>query len=109
MNNRLEEIIRMVKEDPNDPFLLYALALEYHKIENDKKTEEIYNQLLKKFPEYLPTYYQAAHFFWRKGQVEKARSVFLRGIELAKQIPDNKTLIELSNSYQNFLIEMEEL
>jgi tetratricopeptide (TPR) repeat protein len=108
MNNRITEIIQMLKEDPEDPFLMYALALEYHKIKNDLKTEETFDRLLNDFPGYLPTYYQAAHFYWGIGQTEKARSTFLKGISLAENADDLKTKEELRNSYQNFLIDLDE-
>ena len=107
MNNRIKEIIQMLKYEPNDPFLLYALALEYHKIEDDNKTEETFDQLLNNFPDYLPTYYQAAHFYWGKGLIKKAKSAFIKGISLAKQSDEIKTVQELLNSYQNFLMDID--
>jgi len=109
MNNRIQEIIQMRKEEPDDPFLLYALALEYHKIENSVRTEETFDQLLKNFPGYLPAYYQAASFYWEIQKFKKARSAFLKGIELAEKMADIKTKEELSNSFQNFLIDLDDL
>jgi tetratricopeptide (TPR) repeat protein len=108
MNNRIEEIIQMIQNDSSDPFLWYALALEYDKIGNKKEVEDSFDRLLTHFPDYLPTYYQAAHFFWEKGNIEKAKAAFLKGIELAEKAQDIKTAQELRNGYQNFLIDIDD-
>lgn len=108
MNNRIEEIIQMLQDDPEDLFLLYVLALEYVKIGDDKKSEQSFDRLLTRFPDYLPTYYQAAHFFWEKGSIEKAKTAFCQGIEIAERTRDIKTEQELRNGYQNFLIDIDE-
>lgn len=109
MNNRINEILQMIQNDSGDPFLWYVLALEYGKLDDKDETCKIFRRLLIQFPEYLPSYYQAAHFFWETESVAEAKTTFLKGIELAKKIHDKKTEQELKNAYQNFLIDMEEV
>ncbi|MBR9998932.1 MAG: hypothetical protein KFF73_08175 [Cyclobacteriaceae bacterium] len=99
----------MLHADPDDPFLWYILALEYAKSGNTIRTDEVFDKLLNRFPEYLPTYYQAANFFRENGAIEKARSAFIEGIRLAEITGETKTEQELRNSYQNFLIDIDEL
>lgn len=48
----------MLKNEPNDSFLNYALALEYGKLENVKKAIELIEALLVRDEEYLGAYYQ---------------------------------------------------
>ncbi len=108
MNNRIREIKNLIQEDPMDPFLYYALALEYLKNNQDNLANELFDELLTKFPDYLPAYYHAAHFYWKQQDLEKARSVFVKGLELAEEQGDIKTLNELQSSHTNLLIELED-
>jgi tetratricopeptide (TPR) repeat protein len=108
MNNRIKEIIQMIQNESGDPFLLYVLALEYGKLDEKDEAGKNYRRLLIQFPEYLPAYYQAGHFFWQTGSVTEAKTTFLKGIELAIKIHDKKTEQELKNAYQNFLIDVDE-
>ncbi len=108
MNNRIREIIQMIQDDSRDPFLWYVLALEYNKLDDMEETYETFRKLLIQFPDYLPSYYQAAHFFWEIGFIEEAKSTFLKGIELSEKNQDAKTGQELKNAYQNFLIDVDE-
>lgn len=108
MNNRINQILRMIQNDSGDPFLWYVLALEYGKLDDKDETCKSFKRLLTQFPEYLPSYYQAAHFFWEMGLVAEAKTTFIKGIELAKKIHDKKTEKELISAYQNFLIDVDE-
>jgi len=108
MNNRINEINRMIQDDSEDPFLWYLLALEYEKHGERKKTRDLFQHVLGRFPDYLPVYYQAAHLFWEMGFLEEARDIFMKGIALAEKNRDIKTEMELKNAYQNFLMELDE-
>ena len=101
---RLEKLEKFHENDPNDPFTKYALALEYQD-QNIEKAFSFFEDLLISHPEYLPTYYQAAHFYTRQQEREKAEEIFRKGIELAKSQKDHKAQSELSNAYQNFLFD----
>lgn len=102
--DRLQLLIQFTKEEPENPFNWYALALEY--INSDpEETAVIFDQLLKSQPDYLPTYYTSAQFFAEQNQLEKAKEIFKNGIELAERLKEEKALKELKNSYQNFLFE----
>jgi tetratricopeptide (TPR) repeat protein len=109
MNNRIEELLQMRDQDPDDPFLWYVLALEYVKSGDPIVAEKAFDAVLERFPDYLPAYYQAAVFFWDQGSFEKARYAFGQGIILAEASGDMKTLQELRNSYQNFQIDLDEI
>jgi len=103
-DDRIEKLLIFLKETPQDPFLLYALATEY-RTESPEKAKDYFDQLLQNNPDYLPTYYQAAHLFWEMGLIDRASEVFEKGIALAKTANETKTLAELQNAYMNFQIE----
>lgn len=109
MNQRISELLGLINEEPEDPFLRYALALEYVKSGDLQNAGECFRFLLNNVPEYLPVYYHAAHFFWEKNDLEAARKAFEKGISIAKNNKDPKTLRELENAFNNFLNDMEDM
>ena len=42
MNKRLEGLLEFYKKDPNDPFILYGLALEYKSDQSISKSRIIF-------------------------------------------------------------------
>jgi tetratricopeptide (TPR) repeat protein len=58
-NTRLDQILKMLETHPSDPFLHYATALEYEKLEQNDRAIEILEKLLLTQSDYLPTYYKA--------------------------------------------------
>ena len=100
--DRKSSLLAYLKESPHDPFLLYALALEYVK-EEDTKAENLFNELLEKHPQYLATYYHFGKWKERKGLKDEAIALYQSGIEKAKQAKEQHTLAEL----QSALLELE--
>ena len=102
--DRAELLKEYAKEEPENPFNWYALAMEYLSIDTNE-SEKYFNKLLSSFEAYLPTYYTAASFFSEQQNLEKAKETFEKGITLAQEKQEYKTLQELKNAYQNFLFE----
>ncbi len=102
--DRIEQIKQFTKEEPENPFNWYALALEYREIDPET-AESLFNKLLESHKGYLPTYFPAAHFFAEKGLIPKAKAIFLTGIALATENQESKAEKELKNAYQNFCFE----
>jgi len=93
-----------IKEEPEDPFNYYALALEIKDL-NPNEAEELFNFLLTKHSNYLPVYFHAAQFFFELNQIIHAKEIYENGIALAEMHKEDKTKKELQNAYQNFLFE----
>lgn len=102
--DRLELLKQFTREEPENPFNWYALAIEYLDLDQSK-AEVNFDKLLNSFEYYLPTYYTAAHFFTQKEEIQKAKTIYEKGIKLASDTNEIKTLKELKNAYQNFLFE----
>lgn len=98
---RIEQLQNFIKESPNDPFLLYALALEY-KQNQSEEARKLFEQLLREHPSYLPTYYHAALLFARLGEDGRAQETFEAGIALAREQAERHALSELQNAYTNW-------
>lgn len=105
-HERVKQLEEFIKENPNDPFLKYALALE-HIESNNALAISIFRQLLSDHPDYLPSYFHAAQLLTELEENDEAKEVFEKGIELSKVKKDQKTLAELQNAYQNFLFDLD--
>ncbi|RIW15733.1 tetratricopeptide repeat protein [Algoriphagus lacus] len=102
--DRLQLLRDFIKEEPENPFNYYALALELRE-KLPEEASELFEFLLKNHPEYLPVYFTAAHFFAESNEIQKAREIFEKGIQLADSQKEEKALKELKNAFQNFLFE----
>ena len=99
-SQRLKTLLEFQKKEPNDPFLLYALGMEYLK-EMPLKAKTYFKELLVKHPDYLPTYYQAAQLFISSDDFKRALDLLEEGMIIAKQQNDLATLKELKDLYAN--------
>ncbi len=104
---RIDQLLNMLETEPNDAFLLYAVALEYMAIGEAAQTNHYFDLLLSAHPNYLATYYHAAQFYAEQAQTEKAKQTYQDGIALALAQKNTKTLAELKNAYTNFCMEIE--
>lgn len=98
-NDRIQQLIRFVQEEPHDPFNVYALAMEYMNGQPDRARGYL-DQLLTEHPAYLATYYHAAALYADLGQTERATELYEKGMELAKAQNNAKTLLELQRAKQ---------
>lgn len=98
MKDRLELIEQMLKENAHDEFLLYAAALEFKKVGNIVKSEELFRKILSFSPEYLPVYYQLGKLFEQQNNLKEAEIIYREGITLAQAKNDQKALGELSEA-----------
>jgi tetratricopeptide (TPR) repeat protein len=101
---RLEQLLEFLKDDPDDPFNLYAVANEYRHA-NPEKSRLLMDQLLREHPDYLPTYYHAAQLYIEFEMPEKASQILEQGIALAREQQDNLALRELRNAASELLFD----
>jgi tetratricopeptide (TPR) repeat protein len=104
---RLQQLLAFLEEDPDDAFTIYAVATEYLKTDIDK-AREYYELLLRKKPAYVPTYYHAAHLYLDLGMDEEAVATFEKGITVAQQQGDQLALRELRNAYDQYQFESDD-
>jgi tetratricopeptide (TPR) repeat protein len=105
-NNRLLQLLNFLAEEPDEPFNIYAVALEYLNI--DVNQAQIYLEKLRtKHPEYVPTYYQLAKLYADKEEISQAKAVYEQGLQVAHNQNDTKAYHELQKAYQQLLFEEE--
>jgi predicted Zn-dependent protease len=87
--NRREKLEELLAESPDDTFLRYALALAYASEGNASLARERLEALLDDDSHYVPAYFQLAQLQIDAGAAEAAKSVLVRGIEMARRASDS--------------------
>lgn len=95
---RLKKLLEWEAEKPDDAFLKFGIAQEYVSAGRDVEAMKYYTVLVKKFPDYLATYYQLGKLFERMDKAEAAKEVYMAGKEVAQAAGDAKTLRELDEA-----------
>ncbi|MFO7180937.1 MAG: tetratricopeptide repeat protein [Pseudomonadota bacterium] len=95
MNKRLATLIQMTSAGTQDPFVWYALALEYRKEGRVEEALATFTTLRERNPDYLPMYLMAGQMLLENDRREAAREWLGAGIALARRKGDGKTLSEL--------------
>jgi tetratricopeptide (TPR) repeat protein len=98
MEDRLKMIEEMLITNPTDPFLLYAISLEYKKIGDSSTAIQKLEDLVLKIPNYLGSYYQLGKLYESENQLEKAIEIYKKGKIIATEKSDPKTLGELNEA-----------
>lgn len=97
---RLDQLRAMLREEPRDAFLLYALALEL-KARNDLHGAITqFKELLSIDPGNIPGHYQLAVTLSETGQPAEAIACAAEGLRLATEQRDAKAMGELRELLQ---------
>jgi Tfp pilus assembly protein PilF len=101
--NRIEILKGFLKENPNDSFSRYALALEYAKLgQNDDALHE-FEIVQTNDPQYVATYYQLGQLYQKLGQKHQAEKTFRTGITVAAKAGDEHTRSELEAALEGLI------
>ena len=86
--SRREQLEEMLKSDPDDVFLQYALAMDF--ISSGEHAEGIakLESVIERDPNYVPAYFQQAQAMHHTERLDDARDVLTRGITVARQAGD---------------------
>ncbi|NNF36648.1 MAG: tetratricopeptide repeat protein [Saprospiraceae bacterium] len=101
---RLKQLEKFLKKEPNDPFLKYAIAMEWIN-EDIGKAKRYFEVLLEEHEEYVGTYYHAAKLYAELGESDRAEQIFKKGIIIAEKTGDHHALRELKSAYNEFLFD----
>ena len=98
-STRIKLLQKFIEEEPYNPFNRYALGLEYLALDK-KKAEALFDQLLTRHPDYLPTYYQAGLLKAELGNTSDSLRILHAGIDLAQKTGEFKALKELQQAFR---------
>ena len=82
---RREKIEALLREDPDDVFLRYSLALEMEATGEWEAGIEILESLARGTPPYVPAFQMAAQHLVARNHVDDARRILREGIDEARR------------------------
>jgi tetratricopeptide (TPR) repeat protein len=106
MSARLDSLKELLQDDPNDGFVLFAVAKEYEGMDDLEHALEFYERLRTVDPEYVGLYYHLGALYAEIEEPEKAMNVYKKGIEVATTMHDLHALSELKGAKMNLELEM---
>ena len=87
-SDRITQLKSFLKDDPNDAFLLFALARELTKAERTNEALECYYSLRSIHSDYVGLYYHLGQLEEALDKADLARQTYLAGIEIAQAAGD---------------------
>jgi len=97
-NTRLEKLLEFIKEQPEDLFLKYALAMEYLGLNDIEKAKEYFEEVVKVDKNHVAAYYQLGKIFERLNDESSAISTYEKGMEAAKITNDVRSAREIKTA-----------
>ncbi|HPQ08604.1 MAG TPA: hypothetical protein PK995_05195 [Bacteroidia bacterium] len=99
MSHRKDQILELLKENPDDVFLNYALGLEYFSENNLNLAEQQMKKVVQIDANYTSAYYQLGLILIEQNKEQEALEYLKKGLEIAleknnlKEISEFKSLI----------------
>lgn len=104
--NRLQQLLQLLENSPNDSFILFAIAKEHEKLKEEEKALDYYNRLVQSDPGYVGTYYHLAKLYEKREHLNEALETYEKGMQIARQLGDHHALAELSSAKMNLELEL---
>jgi tetratricopeptide (TPR) repeat protein len=100
-STRLNKLLAFLSTEPNDPFILYALATEYNSLNDTANAFHYYLKLVDEHPLYVGTYYHLGKLYLKEAEDDKAIAIFQLGMQRARQKGDMHAFSELQGAYNS--------
>lgn len=92
---RLQKLLNFLENEPNDPFLKYALATEYFNINEYDKALQYYEDLIANHSDYVGTYYHLGKLYEIIDRKEDAIMTYKNGMEVSRKAGNMHAYSEL--------------
>lgn len=93
----LDRLERLLAAEPNDPFVLYAIAQEHARLGHWDRAVEFYDRCLAADPAYVYAYYHKARALDAGGNRSGAVAALRAGLDAAKRAGDAKAAGEIAS------------
>jgi tetratricopeptide (TPR) repeat protein len=80
---RIAKLNEFLKQDPNDTFSLFAMAIELKSLERFSEALDYFERVLAIDPGYVSVYYQKAQILVKLARLDDARITLQTGMPLA--------------------------
>lgn len=105
-NSKIKKLAGYIKNNPDDSFSKFALALEFLKEDRLNKARILFEDIQKKDPEYDGVYYHLGKLYERSGLQEDALNTYKKGVEVAANNKNKRNVSELKEALAELEIEM---
>lgn len=92
---RLQMLQQFLRENPNDAFARYGLAMEYSNRNDLENALGEFESLLRTHPDYAAGYFMAAQMLARVGRTEEAKKYLEGGIGAAARSGNSHAMGEM--------------
>ena len=99
---RLQQLLAFYEAEPNDAFIVYALATEY-RAQEPELAWEFYQKLLTEHPDYVGTYYHAGKLLEQFDKKDQAEKVYRTGLVVARRAGQQHAASELLQALNSCL------
>ena len=93
--DRVAAFRSFIEKSPSDPFPRYGLAMELKNQGKLVEASDAFADLIRTFPDYVPTYLMAGNTASALGLPDQARDIYTRGIATARARGDQHAAKEL--------------
>lgn len=90
-----EQIEKLLASDPDDPFLLYAMAQDLANAGEHEEAVAYYTRTIGADQGYCYAYYHMARSLEALGRVDEATKILDDGLETARKVGDAKAASEI--------------
>lgn len=104
--NRLEKLKEMERVNAGDPFLKFAIALEYMNTDR-REAAALLEKLAEASPGYVPTYYQLGKLYEEQMRLDDAIETYRKGMKMATKAGEQKAARELNEALEQIEDEQE--
>ncbi len=98
MPTRLEQLLKMLDREPNDPFLLYGIALEHKKSGDTQAALQMLEKVVQADPGHGYAFFQRGQIHEMCGDLSAARQAYTDGITAATSSGDAHARSELEGA-----------
>jgi Tfp pilus assembly protein PilF len=98
---RIEKLKTLLRQDPNDSFTRYALALEYAGANDSGRAMTLLEDLMRSDPSYVPAYQHLGYLYEKLGRREEAVTVLKLGMQIAAQQGDHHARNEMQDALES--------
>ncbi len=93
--SRLKQLEDLLRNEPNDPFLRYGVAMEHKKAGRLDQALDWFARTLEADPTYCYAWYQQGQIHAGRGDTRAARDIYERGIAAARACNDQHAAGEM--------------
>jgi len=103
LSDRLQQLQNFLEASPDDSFILFAIAKEHEKLEDQETALQQYLKLREIDPDYVGLYYHLGKLYEQQQKEEQAVEAYEAGMIIAKKQGDQHALSELAGAKLNLV------